>query len=243
LGSAGDDFSLLEKYLPASESRQSHSLREAVRFIRERVRSTDGLRVLDLGCGSGKSSGPLRKADPTVRWIGLDIADSLEVLNRGPISLPVCTYDGVRIPVKDGCVDLVYSRQVFEHVRHPQELLSEIARIMKPDAFLIGSTSHLEPFHSRSYWNFTPYGFSVLLDDAGFDAIQVRAGIDGFCLMGRRLLAHLRLAWLFEPFFSVESPLNLAIEALRFVGVRPQKRNALKLVFCGHFVFQAKKQR
>jgi hypothetical protein len=88
--------------------------------------------------------------------------------------------------------------------------------VLKADGIFVGSTSHLEPFHSRSYWNYTPYGFCVLLREAGFRSIVVRPGIDSLTLIGRRYLSYVKLADLLEPFFTFESPMNALLE----VGLR-----------------------
>jgi SAM-dependent methyltransferase len=237
----GEDFSLIEPYLGKGDTRQTWSFAEAVRIVGEKTAAMGSCSILDLGCGAGQSFEAFTRVNPRIQWTGLDISDSMEVRNRGKLHQPLCTYDGVNIPMKNGSFDVVYSHQVFEHVRHPEKLLSEAFRILRPDSFLVGSTSHLEPFHSRSYWNFTPYGFSILLQAAGFQDICVRPGIDGFMLMGRRLFSYLKMAWLFESFFTKASPLNAAIELLRFCRVKEARRNALKLTFCGHFVFQARK--
>lgn len=239
----GNDFALIEPYLSAVSSRQSFSFKEAKRLVEETIQNDGAFKVLDLGCGAGKSCEQFRKVNGAIQWFGLDISDSFEVLNRGALRLAMCTFDGINIPVEANCVDLVYSHQVFEHVRNPVLLISEVFRILKPEGSFIGSTSHLEPFHSRSYWNYTPYGFATLLEAAGFGRIRIRPGIDGFTLGIRRLCSYLKMSMLFEPFFLVESPLNLVIEALRVLRISSLKRNALKLVFSGHFVFEAYKTR
>jgi hypothetical protein len=66
----------------------------------------------------------------------------------------------------------------FEHVRHPEELLSDIARVLRPGGQSIGSTSQLEPYHSLSLWNYTPYGFRVLVEGAGLKLDKIRPSID-----------------------------------------------------------------
>jgi ubiquinone/menaquinone biosynthesis C-methylase UbiE len=198
--------------------------------------------VLDLGCGVGGSYEAFSAKNGKVRWVGLDIMDSPEVLSRPARNLPFCAYDGIHIPLCDASVQMAYSRQVFEHVRHPQDLIREVHRVLMQDGVFVGSTSHLEPFHSRSYWNYTPYGFCVLLRDTGFRSIVVRPGIDSLTLIGRRCFSYLKLARLFEPFFILESPLNMVLEAgLRFLGQPTKRRNAFKLCFSGQFCFVAQK--
>ena len=236
------DGKLLYEFLPQDTSRQTHALREALMIIDRHSNKNGHLTLLDLGCGAGDSYDEFYDCAERIRWIGLDIMDSGEVGARTRRSLPFCSFDGVHIPLADNSTDITYSRQVFEHVRYPESLLREIHRILKPGSSFVGSTSHLEPFHSRSYWNYTPYGFSVMLRDAGFRSIIVRPGIDSLTLIGRRYLGYFKLASLCEPFFRIESPLNVALEAaLRVLRQPPTRRNAFKLLFAGQFCFQAVK--
>ncbi len=198
--------------------------------------------LIDLGCGDGSSYDSFCELGNNLHWVGLDISDSPEVRLRNRRDAQFCTYDGRHIPLASCSVDMVYSHQVFEHVRHPQEVLLETHRILKEGGCLVGSTSHLEPFHSRSYWNYTPFGFCALLQAAGFRDITVRPGIDGPTLIFRRLLAYVRCAKALDGFFERESPLNLMIEGLgRLCGASVPRINSVKLIFCGQFVFTAKK--
>jgi SAM-dependent methyltransferase len=216
-------------------------MKEAVKVL-PMVANGHAITILDLGCGEGKSYDVFTGKNSRIRWIGLDIMDSQEVAARSRSHLPFCSYDGVHIPLADGSVDMVYSRQVFEHVRYPEKLISEIYRTLRPGGVFVGSTSHLEPFHSRSYWNYTPYGFCVLLKDASFRSVVVRPGIDCFGLIYRRLFGYFKLSNLFEPFFRIESPVNALLEAaLRVLACPVQRRNAFKLLFCGQFCFRAMK--
>jgi ubiquinone/menaquinone biosynthesis C-methylase UbiE len=236
------DGELIYEFLPDDTSRQTDGLQEALRAL-DRVRANgDRVTLLDLGCGGGRSYDAFSARNREVRWIGMDVVDSQEVILRPSRSLPFCAYDGTQLPLRDNSVDMSYSRQVFEHVRHPEEVIREVYRVLKPDGIFVGSTSHLEPFHSRSYWNYTPYGFCVLLREAGFRSILVRPGIDSLTLIGRRYFSYVKLADLFEPFFTFESPMNALLEAgLRMLHQPTKRRNAIKLVFAGQFCFLAQK--
>jgi hypothetical protein len=71
---------------------------------------------------------------------------------------------------------------------------------------------------------------------------MLRPGIDGITLISRRLLSFVRLGTPLNVFFKVESPLNMILEcAWRMRGMKARKRNAVKLLFCGHFCFVAQK--
>lgn len=228
-------------YLDASTSRQTNSLHEALLLI-SGMPGDDELSLLDLGCGAGTSFEQFTRNAPRVRWTGVDIEDSPEAKGRIRTDLNVAVYDGVGLPQASGSVDVVYSRQVFEHVRHPQELIQEVYRVLKTGGYFVGSTSQLEPFHSRSLWNYTPYGFAQLLETSGFASVDLRPGIDGFTLMGRRLLGFLGWGDFLNLFFRWESPLNFLIEiGGRIARFSPARRKTMKLLFAGHFIFTARK--
>ncbi len=195
--------------------------------------------VLDLGCGTGDSVGYFRKRDRSIVWIGLDLKKSPEVDLRTRTDAHFVCFDGVHVPFADAAFDLVYFRQVLEHVRYPFDLLKEVHRVLRPGGYLVGSTSHLEPYHSYSLQNFTPYGFRVLLEEAGLRLLELRPGIDALTLIARRALGRPEF---FSRWFKKESPINLAIGLLgKFIRIRPALRNLLKLLFCGQFCFLAGK--
>ena len=195
--------------------------------------------VLDLGCGVGDSIDLFRTLHRDISWIGLDVEDSPEVRDRIRADGDFRSYDGANIPLDDAGVDLVYSRQVFEHVRHPEPLLREVARVLRPGYFFVGSTSHLEPYHSLSFWNYTPSGFCTLLRAAGLEPLEVRPSIDAITLIARRLLGRPRF---FKRWWERESPGNRTIELISRLSGNPTTRiNIKKLQFCGQFSFVARK--
>ena len=83
--------------------------------------------------------------------------------------------------------------------------------MLAPDGWLAGSTSHLEAFHSRSVWNYTPYGLMLLLEEAGLDLVEVRPVIDAFTLVAWRALGTPRF---FHRWWARESPPYRAISLL-----------------------------
>lgn len=233
---------LIFPYLPRDTSRQYHALQEALGMMRSAVRSAEGpTKVLDLGCGRGDGYRDFLKSGLDVQWVGLDVADSPEASGSAQNDVNLLTYDGIHIPFREETFDVVYSRQTFEHVQYPRALIAEVSRVLKKPGLFVGSCSALEPFHSRSLWNFTPYGFATLLRDAHFGNIGVRPGVDAVSLIARRLLGLGRIKLGSRVFFK-ESAVNLLLELVtRAIGFGTNRRAAVKLVFCGHFVFSAVK--
>ncbi|HWL42920.1 MAG TPA: class I SAM-dependent methyltransferase [Ilumatobacter sp.] len=194
-----------------------------------------GAVVVDLGSGDGRGRRKWRRYAPQVSWIGVDIASSPEVELRPVSDAPLVTYDGIRLPFATASVDCISCQQVLEHVRHPEQVLAEAARVLKPGAPMIGTTSNLEPYHSYSLWNFTLYGFVTIAREAGLDVVEVRPGIDGPTLIERQIRNRPPEM---SKYFSETSPRNAEI----IEWGRQTKRNAAlvnnrMLQFCGHFAF------
>jgi SAM-dependent methyltransferase len=219
--------------VPDDHARQVHSQY----YLKEALTSAEVPDlIVDVGCGTGSSARFARKIRPDVRWVGLDVTESDNA--RRVSDEQVVLYDGVNLPFRDGSLPLIYSNQVFEHVRHPEPLLREIERVLRPGGTFIGSTSQLEPYHAWSLWNYTIYGFHVVIEDAGLVMEELRPGIDGIALIQRQYLGgrpeH-------NQWFR-RSPLNAEIDEW---GTATSQRTALinfrKLRFCGQFCFRVRK--
>lgn len=231
-----DLAALLESRIPADHSRAQLADAYARRYLSGpgRPAAPD---VLDLGCGAGDSVDLFRSLEPSVRWVGADLASSPEVDDRTRADAEFVTFDGERLPFADRSFDLVYCKQVLEHVRRPQPLLAEVTRVLRPDGWLVGSTSHLEAFHSRSVWNYTPYGLMLLFEEAGLDLLEVRPVIDAFTLVTWRALG---TPSFFHRWWARESPPYRAISGLaRVTGWDHRTVNTAKLTLSGQFTFMA----
>ncbi|MFD3453222.1 class I SAM-dependent methyltransferase [Streptomyces sp. NPDC058691] len=229
-------WELMSDCIPDDHARQVTS-----RYYLDEAMTAKGApdRVVDLGCGRGTSAGLFRQHAPKVRWVGVDIRDSPEAQQRAAGRDPIVYYDGVRLPFRSATIPLVYSHQVFEHVSHPRELLGEISRVLRPGAVFIGSTSQFEPYHSFSLWNYTPYGFRVLVEEAGLALEEIRPSLDGVALIMRTY--HGRPPE-YARYWDESSPLNAEIDTW---AKKTKRRTALvnlrKLTFCGQFAFRVRK--
>ncbi|MDO8750289.1 MAG: class I SAM-dependent methyltransferase [Dehalococcoidia bacterium] len=109
-----------------------------VRFIEKRrvdaiKRNLDALptdRVLEVGCGAGNI---IEGID--ARIVGVDLSSHL--LSKAKKRLPSGTVelvraDGEAVPFQDHSFDRVICSEVLEHVLHPENVIAEIARLLKP---------------------------------------------------------------------------------------------------------------
>jgi SAM-dependent methyltransferase len=238
----GDDVrDLLGHRIPGDHAHQvaaEHFAELWARRLRD-PRRREPPQVVDLGCGPGDSVDLFRSLEPEVRWVGVDLEDSPEVARRTRADADFRTFDGVHLPVEDATVDLVFCKQVLEHARAPESLLRDVARVLAPGGWLAGSTSQLEPFHSLSVWNYTPYGLTLMLEEAGLDVVQLRPCIDGLTLVVQRGLGMPRF---FDRWWARESPLNRFTDLFALTARLDARRaNAIKLLLCGQFCFLARK--
>ena len=207
--------------------------------------ATSPIRLLDLGSGEGQSFRIANEVLGTERlhWTGVDIGDSTEHLTRSESAPPVDVYDGVKLPYADCSFDVVWCKQVLEHVRHPDAVIAEVARVLRPGGFFIGSVSQLEPYHSRSIFNWTHYGIRTVLGDHGLKVTELTPGVDGLLLMLRSVFGyHTGL----NKFFARDTPFNLLLQALfeRDNLPAPQRHHAAfrqRLKIAGHIHFLSRK--
>jgi SAM-dependent methyltransferase len=226
--------------VPGDSARQTLAEDLAERWQRDRGGASGNPPVVvDLGCGPGDSVDLFRRLDPRVRWIGVDLPHSPEVAARVRTDAEFRSFDGVSMPLEDASVDLVFCKQVLEHVERPEPLLAEVGRVLRPGGHLIGSTSQLEPYHSLSQWNYTPLGLARLIEQSGLETLELRPGIDALTLIVRRGLG---APTFFGRWWARESPLNRVIALTgRVTGQDRRHLNAMKLMFCGQFCFVARR--
>jgi len=101
------------------------------------------LSVLDMGCGDGLLMRSFAAFGHELH--GFDLPDREPALRAQMAPLFGDRYgerikimaDERRIPFEDGMFDVVYSNQVFEHVRFLDQMLAESARVLKPGGTFI----------------------------------------------------------------------------------------------------------
>lgn len=94
-----------------------------------------GLRVLDLGAGMGgfAVAAALRGALVTVSEYNRAYCEIVRLrAARHSIALPIVNAAGEGLPLPGAQYDAVVCWDVIEHVRDPRQVLSEIARVLRP---------------------------------------------------------------------------------------------------------------
>lgn len=103
-------------------------------------------RVLDLGCGTGRSLGLLVRAD-TVFGVDPSLSMLVRARRRSP-AVPLVAARAEELPFADHAFDTVVSALVFCSVDRPRVALGEIRRVLAPD----GSLRMMEHVRSSHPW-------------------------------------------------------------------------------------------
>lgn len=85
--------------------------------------------------------------------------------------------DGANLPFADASIDNIVCLEVLEHVRWPDKLLAEVARVLKPGGQLFLSTPFLYPVHDapHDYQRYTSHGLARSLANAGLTLQSTQA--------------------------------------------------------------------
>lgn len=108
-------------------------------FDASQLAARKSVKAIELGCGEGFSTERLRKMLPkNVKLEASEFVDQLvpKAQKRNP-DVKVRQESVYEIQAKDNSYDLVFLLEVLEHLDYPDVALKEIARVLKPDGYLI----------------------------------------------------------------------------------------------------------
>jgi ubiquinone/menaquinone biosynthesis C-methylase UbiE len=94
------------------------------------------LTVLDIGCGNGHLLAMLAKSRPELRLVGIDF--SVDELRTAPLIAAPCLLAAraQSLPLRAASVDAVVSHLALMLMDHGDQLLHEIARVLRPGGHL-----------------------------------------------------------------------------------------------------------
>ncbi len=108
-------------------------------LVRAAPRPLAGLRILDLGAGTGTVSKELRRVGACP--VAVDASPAMLKKARGCVpELPVVASEALRLPVAGGSFDGSVSGFLLNHVPQPHRLLVEAARVTRRGGVLLAMT-------------------------------------------------------------------------------------------------------
>jgi SAM-dependent methyltransferase len=125
-------------------------------------------RLVDIGCGSKPWKGLF--AEFVDEHIGVDHVPS----ERDPTAVDIVA-GAYEIPLPDGSADTVLITSVLEHLEEPQRAIDETFRLLRPGGHLLISAPFFWHVHEEphDFFRFSPYGLRHLLEQAGFEILEL----------------------------------------------------------------------
>ena len=125
-------------------------------------------KVMDVGCGDCPYAHLINR--DVTKYLPVDTFDAGEF---GYKRADVTEFDGRTLPFEDDSIDHIICSEVFEHVAEPEQLASEIHRVMKPQGTALITIPWSARFHyvPHDYHRFTPTALKLLF--AAFQGISV----------------------------------------------------------------------
>lgn len=149
--------------------------------------------VLDIGAADRWLQAHL---GPDAQYVALDYPATGQVLYG---ARPDLFADAAYLPFADGTFGAVACLEVLEHVRMPDQVLAEIARVLRPEGVAYVSMPFLYPIHDapHDYQRWTPHGWRRSAELAGLEIRTMQPACNALQAAG--LLTCLALA---EPMRS-----------------------------------------
>lgn len=112
-------------------------------LILSKLEICDGMKILDLGTGSGYLAFAIAEMNPNVEVIGLDVVEQTLLRNEGRVqseglkNIKFFSYNGVEFPFYNGEFDYVVTRYALHHFPEINMTFREISRVLKNNGKLI----------------------------------------------------------------------------------------------------------
>jgi SAM-dependent methyltransferase len=144
-------------------------------------------KTLDVGCGTK----PYEKLFNYSSYVGLEFDTGIDSEKK----LADFYYDGKTFPFNEAEFDSVITNQVLEHVFNPDEFLSEINRVLKPNGKLLLTVPFVWDEHEQpyDYARYSSFGLKALLNKNGFIILDHRKSVNDY-----RVLAQLFNAYIYK---------------------------------------------
>jgi ubiquinone/menaquinone biosynthesis C-methylase UbiE len=107
-----------------------------------------GMRVLDVGCGTGRLAAQLEASGATV--VGLDLDSSMLMIASSRTRGRLILGDAHTIPVGDATFDRIIAVTLCEFTRDPGAVFAELARVTRPGGrIVVGALNPRSPWGLR----------------------------------------------------------------------------------------------
>lgn len=137
-------------------------------------------KVLDIACGNKPYEKLFKHCE---QYLGCDIVQSSN--NKVDI---LC--EANKIPLDSNSFNTILSTQAIEHIGDYKGMIKEVFRLLDNGGHFILSGPmywhlHEEPY---DYYRFTKYGFKYILEDAGFEVLEILPNGGKWSMFGQMVI-------------------------------------------------------
>lgn len=130
-------------------------------------------KVLDVGCGIMPYKEIIEGVVSVSQYIGVDFESSLA--DEYALGKPDFFWNGKVLPIESNTIDTIIATELLEHCEYPDQILTEMARVLKPGGKMLLTVPfiwnlHLVPFDEYRY---TPFSLSRHIRNAKLDIIKL----------------------------------------------------------------------
>ena len=193
-------------------------------------------RILDVGCGDGFHLNLLKKYGEknwTLEGVDLD-KRAFEMAKNSGLKIHLGTVEELNLP--QNYYDLAFMIQTIEHVEKPDEVLSAVKKILKPNGKLIVVTdntesldfsifkkSHWGGYHFPRHWNlFNKASLAKLAKKVGLQTVNINtqvSPVNWVYSFHNRFVDAGRPMWLINR-FTLKSTVSLSLFTALDIGLQ-----------------------
>ncbi len=113
-----------------------------------------GMKILDVGCGTGNFS--IKLAEMGCKVTGIDVSEEMlniarEKIKEKGLDIEVYKMDVYQLDFADNSFEAVFSMAAFEFIKEPQKAYAEMYRVLKPNGQMLIGTIHRESTWGKLY--------------------------------------------------------------------------------------------
>lgn len=184
--------------------------RQVIPPITRYVRAHGGrerMRLLDIGCGTGRTLHQISRAHPTMQLHGVDLSPAYIRAARRRLAdvaeLTLAVENGEALPWADATFDVVTSTYMFHELPRNarRTIVGEMLRVVKPGGLLViedsaqlGESAEIatalrefpREFHEPFYADYLEDDLGALVEEVGFTAATTEAHLVAKVVVARR---------------------------------------------------------
>ena len=162
---------------------------DLIALLNRRDPSSD-VRVLDVGCGTGKQLAANRAVFPRLTLIGVDRSRGmLTVARKRCAALSWVHGDAQALPIATGIIDYAVNQYSYPHIPDKASFFAEMFRVLRPGGRVI--LTNIDPWSMRDWivYQFFPEAWSIdqhdFLRPADLQALILAAGFESVSVTTR----------------------------------------------------------